>query len=278
MRVAFIAVNYNNCRISANYCASIQAMRKSEDIVVDIILVDNASKDEDFDYLSREVADYENVMLVKSQSNTGYFGGLNFGLSYLDKSKYDYIIVGNNDLFFDRDFLVLLSEKSYSNKDTVIVPDVETITGIHQNPQYINPPSERRIMGMDLYYSCYVASILINLIWGSRRKARRNSRKKRFDHSVEIFLCTGALMILTPLFFQHCEKLDDSLFLWGEEAALAHQLDVAKDRMLYDPDLHVTHLENASVSMIANYRSYCLHKRSYKKYRNYLKPQNFELH
>lgn len=270
MRVVFIAVNYNNCRISINYCTNIRALRRTEEIDVDIVMVDNASEKADFDELMLETKDFGNLKLLRSEKNTGYFGGLNYGLSHINLSAYDYIIAGNNDLFFERDFLLKLKEKQYKQLDTVIVPDVETIGGIHQNPQYINPPSKRRILGMDIYYSCYAASVLVNLFWGFKRRKRRNARRIKTTESNEIFLCTGALMIFTPLFFQHCGMLDESLFLWGEEAALTHQLRLAGDKMLYDPDLHVTHMENATVSVFSNYKRFLKSKHSYRIYRKYL--------
>jgi len=275
MRVAFIAVNYNNCRVSINYCTNIQALRGFNDVGVDIVLVDNASNEADYNELADEVKDLNNVILLRSETNTGYFGGLNYGISHIDPEKYDYVIAGNNDLFFERDFLLKLKGKNYAARDTVIVPDVETIGGIHQNPQYVEPPTSKRILGMDVYYSCYAASILVGLVWGHKRRERRNNRKNKTAETLEIFLCTGALMILTPLFFQHCGKLDDSLFLWGEEAALAHQLYMAGDKMLYDPELHVSHMENATVSRISSHKNYSLHRQSYKKYRDYLIPGKF---
>lgn len=181
MRVAFIAVNYNNCRVSINYCTNIHALRGTEEIDVDIVMVDNASEKADFDELMQETKDLSNVQLLRSEKNTGYFGGLNYGFSHINVSAYDYIIAGNNDLFFERDFLLKLKEKQYKQQDTVIVPDVETVGGIHQNPQYINPPSKRRILGMDIYYSCYAASVLVNLFWGFKRRERRNGRRKKND-------------------------------------------------------------------------------------------------
>lgn len=274
MRVAFVAVNYNNCRVSINYCSNVLSIRRDEDITAEVVIVDNASNEEDYHELVKETDDYQDVTVVRSPENTGYFGGLNYGLSHLDLGSYDYIVAGNNDLFFERDFLVKLKEKCYNSRDTVIVPDVETIGGIHQNPQYINPPSKKRILGMDIYYSCYPASVLINLLWGFKRKQRRDNRKVKQTASLEIFLCTGALFILTPAFFEHCGKFDDSLFLWGEEAALAHQLYEAGDKMLYDPELHVTHMENATVGVFSSRKKYLRSRRSYKIYRNYLLVEN----
>ena len=269
MKVAFVAVNYNNWHISANYVSNVKAIRDIEKDDVTIVIVDNSSQNEDFNHLKREIGDLAGVILVRTEKNLGYFGGLNYGIQQVKYDNLDYVIAGNNDLFFTRDFLNILRDKKYDKKQTVIVPDLLTINGIHQNPQFINVPSKKRQLGYKLYYSWYPISLLIDVIYKSKRKARLHEKQEKHEEPVQIFQCTGALMIFTPQFFEHCGLLDDSLFLWGEEVALAHQLVEVGDKMLYDPDLCVIHMENASVGSIASYRKYKLWQKSYKVYRNY---------
>ena len=270
MKFAFITVNYNNYNLSINFVSSIMASKSIEQFSVDIIIVDNQSKNDEYTRLKEDLSDYANVKVIQSKENKGYFNGLNCGITQIDTNKYDYIIGGNNDIIFDRDFLLKLSRKDYPRKNTVIVPDVETITGVHQNPQYINIPSKMRRMGMRLYYSCYLAAITIDCLFGFIRRKRKNNRKNKIMKLQEIFLCTGAIFLFRKDFFNHCGKLDDSVFLWGEEAVLAHQLYTSGDKMLYDPELHVTHLENATVKRIASRTSYKLQRDSYKYYKNFL--------
>lgn len=269
MKIAFVAVNYNNCWISANYVSTIQAMRGLDRHDIDIILVDNSSKEDDYQTLQGEIEGISGVRLVRTPKNLGYFGGLNYGIRQIDYRSYDYVIAGNNDLFFPRDFLETLEKKQYKERQTVIVPDLETVTGIHQNPQFVDVPSPKRRLGYEIYYSCYPAAVLIDMLYRGMRKKRRDEKKKFDPECKEIFQCTGAVMLFRPAFFEHCGLLDDSLFLWGEEVALAHQLVEAHDAMLYDPELKVIHMENASVGKIASYQKFKLWQKSYKIYRNY---------
>lgn len=271
MKIAFIAVNYNNCWISANYVSTIKATRGLDQHDVSIILVDNSSKEGDYQTLKVQVEDVGGVQLVRTPENLGYFGGLNYGIRQIDYTSYDYVIAGNNDLFFPRDFLEILEKKQYREHQTVIVPDLETITGVHQNPQFVDAPSSVRRLGYELYYSCYPAAVLIDILYRRIRKKRQDEKKIFDPESKEIYQCTGAVMLFRPAFFEHCGLLDDSLFLWGEEVALAHQLVKAKDAMLYDPDLKVIHMENASVGKIASYQKFKLWQKSYKIYKDYYK-------
>ena len=269
MKVAFIAVNYNNWHISANYVSTVRAIHNFDKHEIIIVIVDNASEIEDYSLLYKEISDIENVQLVRSEKNLGYFGGLNFGIKQVDYKSFDYVIAGNNDLFFMRDFLDILETKNYKEKQTVIVPDLLTVNGIHQNPQFIDVPSKKRQLGYKLYYTCYLFAMVIDLAYYFKRKKRISEKKKKLDESKEIFQCTGAILILKSLFFEHCNFLDDSLFLWGEEVALAHQLVEAEDKMLYDPDLRVVHMENATVGRISSYKKYKMFQKSFRTYKNY---------
>ena len=269
MKIAFIAVNYNNWHISANYVSSVKSMNNFSKHDIHLIIVDNASLIDDYALLKKEIEGIDRVTLVRSEENLGYFGGLNYGIKQIDYKSFDYVIAGNNDLIFTRNFIDLLEKKEYANNQTVIVPDLMTVNGIHQNPQFIDVPSKKRQLGYRLYYSWYPISIIIDILYGLKRKRVIEEKKNKIDKSIEIFQCTGALMLFRPDFFEHCGMLDDSLFLWGEEVALAHQLVEAGDKMLYDPELCVIHMENASVRKIASYKKYKLWQKSFNIYKNF---------
>lgn len=122
MKIAFVAVNYNNCWITTNYVSNIKAIHGYGKHDIEIVIVDNASQENDYKELKRQIEKETDVRLVHSEQNLGYFGGLNFGIKFLNYKDYDYIIAGNNDLFFSRDFFETLENKKYGNKQTVIVP------------------------------------------------------------------------------------------------------------------------------------------------------------
>lgn len=269
MKVAFVAVNYNNWHISSNYVASVKAIKDYTLHDISIVIVDNCSSADDFANLKREIEYMDDVILVRTDENLGYFGGLNYGIKQIDYCSFDYVVAGNNDLFFTRDFLNSLSQKTYKEDQVVIVPDVMTINGVHQNPQFVDCPNKARVLAYSVYYSCYFLALIIDFIYGTSRVRRLENKKIKTDESIEIFQCTGAVLIMKPSFFRTCGLLDDSLFLWGEEVALAHQLKMSNRKLLYDPDLVVIHMESASVSKVASYKKYKIWQESFKKYKKW---------
>ena len=50
MKIAFIAVNYNNWHISANYISTVKALNHYDQHDITIIIVDNSFQDEDYSF------------------------------------------------------------------------------------------------------------------------------------------------------------------------------------------------------------------------------------
>jgi hypothetical protein len=73
--------------------------------------------------------------------------GLTFSLAAIDPRKYDCVIVGNNDLTFDEDFLEKLAAGVYTDDTLVVAPNVITKDGYHQNPHCITRvPATRKFL------------------------------------------------------------------------------------------------------------------------------------
>lgn len=270
MKIAFVAVNYNNSMITVNYVLNILSMKNSDTYLTEIIIVDNFSEIDDYNYLRDNLSELSKVTLIRADKNIGYFRGLNFGLKKLGANNFDYVIVGNNDLFFERSFADKLAVRDYKLNQLVIVPDLVTLDGIHQNPQFINKPSQLRRKAWEVYYTSYFFAVIIDCLYGTFRTLRRINKKIKVISECEIFWCTGACMILRPMFFEKCGFLDDTTFLWGEEAFLAHQIEESSGKILYDPDLIVMHFENASVRKISSRKKYRMFGEAFKLYKNFL--------
>ena len=271
MKISFVCVNYNNHVITTNYADNIMAMAGSDERLDKIIIVDNASDKEDYQALCRALETNGRVKIIRSESNKGYFGGLNLGIEYMKTHcDSDVVCIGNNDLIFERDFLESYFNENYDEQIFTVIPDVVTIGGKHQNPQYRDRLSRMRILGYDIYYQNYFFAILIETVMGFM-KHRREKTTQDFKKSGKIFLCTGACMILQKRFLDICGQLSEEVFMWGEEAIFTGQIHQHGGTLYYDPQLRVTHMENATVNKISNYNKYKLVQASYRVYRKYIK-------
>jgi GT2 family glycosyltransferase len=265
-----VVVNYNNSDFTKLLLESIFISGQTTQIGLSVVVVDNDSPRKDFQALQLICSPYSQVILLRSETNLGYFGGLNLGLSTLSLSKDDYVIVGNNDLTFTSDFFSLLSSRKYDDDVLVVAPNVITADGYHQNPHCPARVSAFRKFLYDIYFSNFWCSRLLTLV-SKNLKLVKGGRSNEFSGvSQLIHMGIGACYILTPAFFRFFSRLDDSVFLYGEEALLSGQVMSVSGKTFYDNELVVHHAESATLSKYPSRTTYGFMKKSYPIYRKYL--------
>lgn len=266
MRIVFICVNFNNSKVTIDYILNVLEIKKDYDIK--IIIIDNGSEKNDIDTLSLYINTLKNkdVILLKSDSNLGYFKGLNLGIQWALSNGYNqYQIVGNNDLEFFPDFLNILEKLEVKKNELILSPDIITIEGIHENPHVIHKMSFLRKLKYDIYFFNYYLAKLITLFYSAERKPKAFDPERKY-----IYMGIGALYVLTPNFFNHFDKLWEDVFLYGEEAILAGQINSVNGKILYEPLLRCNHNESATTSKMQSKYKYKVIQSSYKIYKKYL--------
>jgi GT2 family glycosyltransferase len=159
----------------------------------------------------------------------------------------------------------------------VIAPNIVTLEGRRQNPHVIANVPILELIKARIYFSNYYVAQASSLINGALRWLRRKIRSGSINlrpapepGRMKIKRGIGACYVLTPYFFHHHQRLDDRVFLWGEEALLSHQVESVGGTTLYDPFIKITHCESASVRFIDKRERYEIVRTSYKIYRPHL--------
>lgn len=270
-RFVFIAVNYNGSSFTKDYIESINKLIIDENDKVEIIIVDNQSEYEDFESLETYCSTIDNVRILRPNKNLGYFKGLNQGIIDVGKDKNANFVVGNNDLTFDKDFIKNLKKIEYDNDVLVIAPNIITKDGRQQNPHVIDRVATIEKIKARIYFTNYYIGQLLRFInQFLKRLINKPVVLKNTCGQIKIKRGIGACYILTPNFFRNFDKLDDRVFMWGEEALLSNQVESVGGTTLYDPTIIINHHESASVKNIQSKKKYYLVKESYKIYRKYL--------
>ena len=266
MSISFVCINFNNSKITKDYLLSVLAIKANYQIK--IIIIDNASHKQDVEELSSfiESLNFKFIKLIKSKTNLGYFKGLNLGLKYLKNDKNDFIIIGNNDLTFDNNFLNLLTEKKVANNTLVIAPKIITREGLNQNPHFINKFTFSQKLFRRIYFSNFYVGLILQFLFSNFR--RKFFKRNRIGNDSEqiIHMGYGACYILSNNFFKKFDELDAPVFLMGEEGILTNQILSVSGNILYIPDLIVNHLDHSSIKKLTSRNLYRFSKISYKYY------------
>ena len=265
-KISVVVVNYKNSEFTENLCKSLSAQKGvGIDFKTECVIVDNSCCEDEFIRLSGIAFGNIKIKLVRSNANLGYFGGLNEGL---DAANGNFIILGNNDLYFNIDFCQNLLATSYQKNVFAVAPNVINLDGDFQNPHLRVPMSFLQKIKLDFYFSnFYVAKILklVKEIFFSRR----NAKQKNID-SGPIHLGIGACYILLPQFLARFKKLSYPHFLYGEEAYFSKQIHDAGGVLWFDSALVVKHHESATTSEMPRIMMYNYARDGYSDYRNFL--------
>ena len=273
MKFVFITVNFNGSEHTQLYLDSIRALQLSDDDSLQTVIVDNDSRADELAKLQQMVDPSRNEQLQLAGSNVGYFPGLNIGLASVEKNDNAVVIVGNNDVQFATDFIQAIKNLHIDDDVFVLAPDITTRDGRKQNPHVIDRVGRLERVKADVYFAHYAVACLLSRTNSLIKKLVGRSAglaEERQYPQMKIKRGIGACYVLLPAFFKQNSKLDDRVFLWGEEALFSHQVESTCGATLYTPTLKVAHSESASVSALVGRQRYQILKNSYKVYRQYL--------
>lgn len=270
MNVCVIMVNYNNSQLSCNCCESLLKQQQKANLL--IVVVDNNSKKEEITLLKTYTQDKENVEAVFLPDNIGYFPAMAKGqeLAYSKGINFDYMIVANNDLIYEDNFLDILSTLSFENDVMVVSPDIIRMDGVHQNPHFINRISPLRKFLYRFYYSNWYLALFLAWLLNAFNMRRHEINKAGFDKEQYIYMGFGACFILTKEYMSKIKMLDSRSFLMGEEQLLTLQVEKENGKILYTPKLVVHHMDSATFKKLPSRFAYDCECKSYKLYKDYL--------
>ena len=92
IEISFITINYNSSKYTIELLTSI--FENTKDVNFEIIVIDNASPDEDLKNLKEYIKDTEEIKLIENRLNSGFATGNMLGVNKANGKYYFFI---NND-------------------------------------------------------------------------------------------------------------------------------------------------------------------------------------
>lgn len=184
-----------------------------------IVVVDNASADNSREILRKE---FPSATIIANETNLGFAGGNNVGISYSLKNGADYILLLNNDTAVEKDFLSELIAKA---------------------------ETERKI-GLLEPKICYYSER--DTIWFAGGKVSRlkisgthvGLNKKddgKFDVMKEVDYLTGCCLLIKRSVFENIGKLSEDYFLYYEDTDFCLRAKKAGFKCIYVPKSRIYH-------------------------------------
>ena len=214
--VSVVLVNYRNAALTE---AAVSSLRKnSSGVDIQIIVVDNASGDGSVERLRASCAD---CVVIDAGANRGFSAGNNIGIRRALADGAEAVLLLNNDTEVEPGFLPPLLDA---------VRDGRTI-------------ATSKIMFADAPDRVWYGGGHVDRARGGfyHETEARNADVPRY-----VTFASGCCLLLPASFFGKCGLLDESFFLYYEDAELCLRAYAAGFRIRYVPSSIIRHKVSAS--------------------------------
>jgi len=231
--VSVITINYDHPDVT---CALLESLRQITYPNIEVIVVDNASPNDDPAIISQS---YPEIIFIQSDVNLGFAGGNNLGIR---KAKGKYILLLNNDTEVDPGFIEpLVAKLEADNKIGAVSPKIkfyfqpDTIQFSGQAP--INPYTMRSY----------------GYGWGARDTGK-------FDRDTLTSFVHGAAMMVPMDVIKKVGMMAEIYFLYYEELDWGSRIRAAGYELWYVHNSTVMHKESLSTGKLSPFKTYYINR------------------
>ncbi|BDZ77037.1 glycosyltransferase [Claveliimonas bilis] len=267
-RIGFVILHYNAIKETIDCVNSIINNIDTDDYF--IIVVDNKSPNNTGEDLKKRYAKNKKVKVILNKSNLGFAGGNNIGYQYaVEELLCSFVCILNNDtLIIQNDFLGTIKQEYQRSKFGVMGPMIILKKGEINNLYYSLPDleffkKEKKIMEKEYFIARFhlrIPNALFKMIKNVFCKIVRIKRVSRFhnyfttaglNNRHEDVILHGCCLIFSPLYIgAYKEAFNAKTFLYKEEELLYLRCRQKSLKTVYNPNLVIRHLEDASTNSV----------------------------
>ncbi len=203
-----------------------------------VIVVDNFSKD-GTDVYFNHLADNK-IKYIRNDENWGFATGNNIGIRFCFNNHFDYVLVMNNDVLVDRDFLTtLVNSANNQNGDFVMSGKI-----LYQH-------DKSRIWYAGGYFS---------YLWGIGKQAGMGKEDvPKFNDKKKVQCITGCMMFAPTRVFQKYGLFREEFFIYMEDTELNLKYLRNNVDIVYEPHSVIYHRVGAGKKVLAYTPFYLYH-------------------
>ena len=220
-KVAVVILNHNGWRDTVK---CLESFAKQTYKNYQIVLIDNGSHDESVAELEKVLT--KKIIFFKKSINHGFAGGVNIGINYAIKNKFDMVALLNNDTWTDKDWLKNLVNV-LSNK-----PEIGIATGL------LLDYDGKKIDGAGDVFSK----------WGLPALRLNDEPKAKAPESEYVFGATGGASLYRTNIFSDIGLFDEKYFAYDEDIDISFRIQLAGYKIWYEKSAVAYHKHGATSS------------------------------
>ena len=223
IEISFITINYNSSNLTIKLVDSIISQTVNLDF--EIIVVDNASQNEDFQNLCDSLNRFDQVKIIKNKINSGFASGNMLGVNYATGRYYFFI---NNDCILLNNTSKILKDFLDFNQDV----GVATAKVLDNNGNYSSSYKQ---------FPHLIKQLFGNSIQRIVSKNRFPSNKIKLEKNSEVEVVSGSCMFFRKDVFSSIGGFDTVFFLYCEEEDICKRVWDFGKKVYFIPKAEVFH-------------------------------------
>ena len=249
-RIAIIILNWNRPQLTIETVKSILKVKKTG-FSYHIYLVDNGSSDNSTKLIKKAFIKQKSISFLPLDTNLGFVGGNNFAIQHVLKSEYDYILLCNNDILVNPDFIKKLLLPAQNDSQVAII-----------GPKIYFAPS------FEFHKKRYQKKELGKVIWSAgghmdwNNVLGSNIGVDQVDHgqydqsSTDIDFISGCCMLVRASLFAKIGLFDSAYFMYLEDVDFCQQAKKVGYKIYYQPEAEIWHKNAGSSSAGSHLQDY----------------------
>ena len=234
MKLSIIIVSWNVKKDLANCLRSIEENPASKPF--EVIVVDNASSDGTVESVRNK---FPEVVVIANSQNLGFAAANNQGI---EKSQGEYILLLNPDTIVHSGSVDVLIEFMDENKDVGIC-----------GPQLLNQDGtiQSSVRCFPTFRGALYRHTVIRYL-GLFKNEYKKWLMKSFDHKtkMDVDQVMGAALMIRQSIIEDIGVMDEQFFMYYEEVDLCFRIKQAGWRVVFMPEVVITHLGSQSSGQI----------------------------
>ncbi len=235
-KIAIIVLNWKQPKLTVETIISLLKINHSS-FTYEIVLVDNGSPDDSLKIFNKKYKNNKLIKILNTKSNLGYIGN-NFGIKYALDNNFDFIVLLNNDVLVDPNFLEELLKES--NHYDILGPKIYFAPGF----EFHKDRYQKKDLGKVIW--SLGGQMDWNNIYGSNISIDKVDRGQFDKINENIDFISGCCLMASRGVFETIGLLDKNYFMYLEDVDFCQRAKKSNLKLACIPKSIIWHVNSGS--------------------------------